>query len=205
MLPMNNQAHVRQIQSHAKSVRTDDYVRGGFKPTGESPKQHVSIVGGAQSRMKERQIVAPRPKTLLELFADLHCGHKQHCPSGRHDTKKRADHRIPALVRHAVQTRQRNVRSINASHNDPSVRNSKRFKNAPLTLKTCRRCESKYRRIAQSLPHRPQSSIVRAEIHSPAINAVRFINDEVAWPRACDLLDFGLAYHLRIEPLGSTE
>src|SRR5690606_30299553 len=99
---------------------------------------------------------------------------------------------------------QLDVGPVDPGHDYAGVRDSKRFKNAALALHSGGGCECENRWAAEGAADSPQPAVIWPEILAPAVDAVSFIDDQVAGACLDDLFDFGLPYHLGVEPLRCT-
>src|SRR5712671_2135925 len=143
--------------------------------------------------MEKRKVQPQRPKAVLELLSSVDRRHEQHRTTVRHHPEEDHDPVIPRLVPHIWQTEELDVRPVHPCHHYAGVWYSERFQNASLALRSGRGSERQHRWTPKRLANCTQLAVVRAEVFSPTIDAVRFVDDQVGRPSTHDLVQFGLA------------
>src|SRR6266550_3306723 len=201
MLPVNHESNVGQIESHAESIGTDDDSHGRLGAARELAQQYVAVVSRTEFGVEEGKLHAQRPKAVLELLSRVDCRHEQHGTTMRHDPEKVRDQRIPHLVFHIRQTDELDVRPVHSCHHYAGVWYSERFQNALLALRSGCGSERQHRWTPKCLANCAQPTVVRAEVFSPTIDSVRFVDDQVGRPSTHDLVQFSLTNDSRIEAL----
>ena len=198
---MDDQPDIGHVEAHAEGVGTDDDRQSWLDSSREPSKKHVAFVGRAELGVVKGDVQPDGFQAVKDALAGLDGRHEYHRAALRHHAAQGRDDLEARDFGHR-QAQQGDVGAVHAGHDHARVRYVQRLKDAFLGLDTGGGGEGEDGRVAQLRPRRAQAAVVRAKVASPAINAVRFINDEEAGLAGGDELDLVGADHAGIEALG---